>query len=94
MAGQSTDHLPVKPVLMYGLDNVLRDFYRLCTCRRSSGFGVSPISWLDVRQYAMINEYNEFSTYFLHKAISELDPVFMEHLSNELKARTKRNNTK
>lgn len=89
MAGQSYDHLPIKPTLMTGLDIYLRDFYRLCTCRPSGGFGVSPISWLDIRQYAMINEYSAFDTYFLHRVVSELDPIVMRHISDELKANKK-----
>ena len=89
MSGQSHDHLPVKPTLMTGLDMYLRDFYRLCTARPSNGFGVSPLSWLDVRQYAIINDYDPFTTDFLHRVVSELDPIVMRHISNELKARQK-----
>lgn len=90
MAGQSYDHLPEKPTLLIGLDTYLRDFYRLCTCRPSNGFDVSPIAWLDIRQYAIINEYDTFTTYFLHKVVSELDPVFMRHITDELKAHKKK----
>lgn len=86
MAGQSTDHLPSAPQRRPSLTTYLSDFYNLSTTR-PSGFGVGVISWLAVEQYAAAQRYDEFQCYFLHKLVSALDPIYVEHRNNELKSR-------
>lgn len=73
-----------KPDLLSGLDFYYTAFFDLSSTR-NSGFGVSLISWLNVRQYAMLNDLDTMTTYFLHRVIKTLDPIYVEHYNNELK---------
>lgn len=75
------------------LDNTLAPFYSaffdLCTTR-INGMGIGVISWLSVRQYAMYAELDEYGTFFLHKVVKSLDPIYVEYLVNESKRNKKR----
>lgn len=63
----------------------LLDFNRLSTTR-AGGMGILPISWLNVEQYAHICGYDGFMTYFLHRVVESLDPIYMTHVNEKLKS--------
>lgn len=92
-AGQFEDaaDIPEKPTLQTGLDFYYDAFFHLSTTRQT-GFGVSMISWLHIQQYAMLSELDTMGTYFLHRVVERLDPIFVEHVSSESKANKNRNN--
>lgn len=91
MAGQLDEiaDLPTKPTLSPSLSLYYDAFFDLSTTRQT-GFGISFISWLSVRQYAQYQDFDAFSTYFLHRVVKALDPIYVEHYANESKANQKR----
>lgn len=89
MAGMSVESIPDEPMLFAGLDLYLDSFFLLSTTRLNV-MGVGAISWLSTAQYAALNNLDEFSTYFLHRVVRLLDPIYMEHLNNESKKNSKR----
>lgn len=90
-AGQLSDMdiIPERPQLMAGLDYYYDAFFQLSTTRQV-GFGVSLISWLNIQQYAMVCELDTMATYFLHRVVATLDPIYVEHVSRESKKSQKR----
>lgn len=91
MAGQyeAAAEIKLKPTLLSGLDFYYTAFFDLSTTR-STGFGVSLISWLNVRQYAVLHELDTMSTYFLHRAVKAMDSIYVEHWNSEHKRHQKR----
>lgn len=89
MAGMSSAAIPDEPMLFAGLDFYFDGFFTLSTTR-INGMGVGVISWLSTAQYAMLNNLDEFSTYFLHRTVRVLDPIYVEYLNNESKRNKKR----
>ena len=83
-AGQLDDMaaIPERPQLMTGLDFYYDAFFQLGTTRQI-GFGVSFISWLNIQQFAMMCELDTIQTYFLHRVVATLDPIYVEHVSRE-----------
>ena len=92
-AGQveGLEAIPQRPILKAGLDFYYDAYFRLSTTRQT-GFGVSVISWLHVEQYAALTELDTMSKYFLHRVVERLDPIFVEHVSNESKRNQNRKN--
>lgn len=91
MAGQLDDiHIiPDSPTLSTTLMYYYNAFFDLCTTRQV-GMGIGVISWLSVRQYAEYELLDDYATYFLHKTVKALDPIYVEHLVNESKKNQKR----
>ena len=91
MAGQLDDIelLPDRPALSDALHLYYDAFFDLSTTR-VNGMGVGVISWLSVRQYADYQQFDDFATYFLHRVVKALDPIFIEHMNNESKRNKKR----
>lgn len=91
MAGQfeAAAEIKLKPTLLSGLDFYYTAFFDLSTTR-STGMGIGLISWLNVRQYAMLHELDTMSTYFLHRAVKAMDAIYVEHCNNEHKRNQRR----
>lgn len=89
MAGMDTSAIPDVPDLMFGLSTYFDAFFDLSTTR-VNGMGVGMISYLSVQQYATIRNYDEFGTYFLHRVVRTLDPIYVEYMNNESKRNQKR----
>jgi len=53
-------------------------FFDLGTTRAAGFETILPISWLAVRQYAILCHYDEYQTDFLHEAVQALDTVYLE----------------
>lgn len=83
-AGQAHDVIPDAPVLSSALSMYYDAFFELCTTR-SVGMGMSPISILNVDQYAFNRQYDEYQLYFLRMVVNKLDPIFMEHSKDDVK---------
>lgn len=44
-----------------------------------------PISWLKVEEYGLIVGYDEYMRYVLHCVVEALDPIYMEHVNEQIK---------
>lgn len=90
MAGMDTSSIPDEPELMEGVAVYLEAFYDLNTTR-VNGMGVNAISWLNVRAYAEYKQFDEYQSYFLHKVVKALDPIFLEYANDPKKHKNRAN---
>ena len=71
--------------LLPGLALYLLAFYDLCSCRQM-GFGaVGPIDYISIRNYAIINEFDEEQTTALHYYMNHMDAAFLKEVNKEPK---------
>ncbi len=71
-----------KPSLMEGLGLFYTAFHRLSTCR-SMGFGIGPVPWDKIEQYADSQEFDQDHRYALHYHITAMDRVFLNHCNKK-----------
>lgn len=72
------DSIQNAPQLHMGLELYLDAFYELNTCRMS-GWGVMPISWSSIRDYAEAYDFSGAQTERLFTHVRALDKAFREH---------------
>lgn len=71
------DRIANKPQLDIGLQLYYTAFFNLTTCR-PSGFGVCPIPWTAIREYALTFEFDSYQEEALYSHIRSMDSVFMK----------------
>lgn len=76
--------LPAKirnaPELQIGLELYFDAFFELSTCRQV-GFGLSPIPWSAIREYALTYGLDDVQTEDLTHHIRTMDEAFLKHHS-------------
>ena len=70
------------PELTLGLQLYLNAWFDLNSCR-DSGWSPGPISWLDIHEYATVNEFDEDQREALHFHIPGMDTVYFEYLEQK-----------
>lgn len=81
------------PVLPIHLVWVRDAFNKLSTCRQS-GFGLTPIPWTAVMEYARYLELDEYETDRFEYLISSLDDAVIRHYSEKDKKPKKKDEDK
>ena len=64
------------PVLGEGLGMFLDAFWRLTTCRQM-GFGLGPIPWTAIQEYARINEFDDDHADDLEHHVMAMDSAYL-----------------
>ena len=66
------------PELQLGLELYYDAFWELSTSR-PSGFGVGPIPWLAVCEYARAYDFDEEQSVWLQQLVRVMDKTYLEH---------------
>ena len=66
------------PTLHLGLELYYNAFWELSTCR-STGWGLGPIPWLAMREYALVYELTEDQEEDLYYFIREMDNAYVAY---------------
>jgi hypothetical protein len=72
------DRIRNAPQLWFGLELYLDAFYELNT-DRPSGWGVMPIPWSVIKDYALAHDFDDDQTERLFVHVRALDSVFREY---------------
>jgi hypothetical protein len=78
------DKIKNAPSLEIGLDLYLSAFFDL-ESDRQIGFGIGPISWSVVNEYAKAYHLDEIQCEKLHRYIKMMDSVYLKHHNRETK---------
>lgn len=70
------------PALQHGLELYYGAFFDLSTCRQI-GFGVSPIPWNVIEDYARTYEFDDEQTDDLFYFVRHMDHAFINHHSKK-----------
>lgn len=70
------------PHLAFGLELYWDAFWDLSTCR-ATGFGVGPIPWSAMRDYAVTFELDEEQQEDLYYLVRVMDNTFLDHHSEK-----------
>ena len=72
------DAIQNAPELWPGLESYYNAWVALDSCR-GIGFGVGPIPWTSIEEYATRLEYDEDERETLHRMVRMLDGVYLDH---------------
>lgn len=79
------------PELWLGLGIYWEAFLRLSSGRQASGFGVGPISWIQIEEYCDRQRVSNDQRLIFHHHISCLDRAYLDFKAREAKAKAKAN---
>jgi hypothetical protein len=79
------EHLANPPQAHPWLAHYFHAFQDLHTSRQI-GMSAGPIPWVAIREYAMLNDYDEDETEELHRFVTAMDEVYLQWSANKARA--------